>query len=462
MKLYRNALILLIILGVLAGGYFFLNSRKAGTSEASDSTASKEIKVVTVDKDKINLIEINNEEGSFKLAKKDKTWSMEPAAELPMNSDAAETYASDLTQIAAVRVVEDNASDLSKYGLDKPATIKISLSDGSSKEILVGSYNPTNEGIYVKNSDGNKVYLVNKDSEDNLKAGRSRFIKKDILPVEYTDLKTFSFERNGELQFAIDIPSSSEIKVVKPVEENGESSKVGPMLSSVVGLRIGDIVDENPSDLSKYGLDKPAYAIEYGDAKTTKKILIGNEVEKGSTAYAKFPDGKTVYTIDTSSLTFLDAKLSDVITPFVYLPNISDVNKVELFIDGQKIVSDITTDKDNSDNDKFMVNGKDANMKDEKDSSLFKKFYQALIGVTMYKYEPEGKPAGTPEVTIKYYMKPDSKAVTVDFISKDDNYYYAVKDGVYTNKVVLKSRFDEPEGIRETYKALLKAIGETK
>ena len=159
---------------------------------------------------------------------------------------------------------------------------------------------------------------------------------------------------------------------------------------------------------------------------------------------------------------FLDAKLSDIVTSFVYIPNISDVNKVELSIDGQKIVSDIKADKDNADKDDFKVDGKDANMKDDKDSSLFKKFYQALIGITMYKYEPDAKPSGTPEITIKYYMKPDSKPVTIDFISKDSNYYYAMKDGVYTNRIVLKSKFDEPDGVRETYKALLKAIGETK
>jgi len=132
-------------------------------------------------------------------------------------------------------------------------------------------------------------------------------------------------------------------------------------------------------------------------------------------------------------------------------------------IDGKTIVSDITTNKDKKDEDKFKVDGKDANMENEKGNSMFRAFYQAMIGITMNRYEPEAKPSGTtPEFSIKYYMKPDSKAVTIDFISKDSNYYYAMKDGVYTNRVILKSKLDEAEGIRETYNAIKKAIDEAK
>ncbi len=97
-------------------------------------------------------------------------------------------------------------------------------------------------------------------------------------------------------------------------------------------------------------------------------------------------------------------------------------------------------------------------MKNEKDNSLFRAFYSAMIGITMNKYETGLNPSGTPEVTIKYYMKPDSKPVTIEYIPKDEHYYYAMKDGVYTNRIVLKSKLDEPEGIRETYKTLKAAI----
>jgi len=462
MKLYRNAIILVVVLGLLVTAYFLISNKKTANPDVTAESTAADINVIKVEQEKITSLEFNNENGSFTLKKKDKAWSIDPVSELPLDNLIAEASATDMSTILANSVIEEKATDLSKYGLDKPATVKIGLADGSTKEIEIGSASPTNEGIYVKNKGESKVYLIGSYYDNKLKLSKGHFAKKDILPVDPTTLKNFSYEKNGAMQFAISIQSDSVMKITAPIEESAEVSSIGPMLQAVVKLAISDVVDENPSDLAKYGLDKPAYSIEYGDGTTTKKILFGKYLQKGSIAYAKFIGGKSVFTIDVTPLTFLDMKFSDVINPFVYLPNINDVNKIDLIIDGKTIVSDITTVKDNADEDKFKVDGKDANMKNGNNNSLFRAFYSAMIGVTMNKYEPDAKPIGTPEVTIKYYMKPDSKVVKIDFISKDSNYYYAMRDGVYINRVFLKSKLNEKDGIRESYKALKKAIDEAK
>lgn len=464
MKLYRNAIILVVVLGLLVGAYFIIKNQKSSSGDAADSTAAGQtLKVLEVKQDDINSMEFNNESGSFTLKKKSKDeWTIEPASEFPLNLSGVTTAASSLSSVIADKLVEENATDLTKYGLDKPATVKVGLADGTSKEIEIGSSNATKDGIYIKNKGESKVYLINTYSAESLKLTRSTLATKDILPVEGTAINTFSYEKNGELQYKINVPSEGVYNITAPVKEEGNSSDIGPMFAAVVKLTVKDIVDENPADLSKYGLDKPAYAIEYGDGKTTKKILFGKEVEKGSVAYAKFPEGKTVFTIDITPLTFLDVKLADIISTFVYLPNINDVSKIELLLDGTTTVAEITTDSENSDNDKFKVNGKDANMKDKDDKSVFRSFYQAMIGIAMDKYEAGANPTGTPEVSIKYTLKKDSSTVTIDLISKDTNYYYAMKNGVYTNKVILKSVLDESDGLRAQLKATLQAIGETK
>ncbi len=464
MKLYRNAIILVVVLGLLVGAYFLISNKKAATSDAADkSTTTNEISVIKADYEKIISLEFNNENGSFTLNKKDKAWTMDPALELPIDNSIAGTSAADMSAITAEKVIEEKATDLSKYGLDKPATIKVGLEDGSSMELEVGSTNPTNDGIYVMKKGDSKVYLIGSYFSSSFNLSRGHFAKKEILPVDATTLKTLSYEKNGKMQFAIDVVSENEMNVTAPYKEQGEPSNITPMLAAVVQLKIQDVIEDNPSDLAKYGLDKPAFSIEYGDKSTTKKLLFGKYLKKGeSVVYAKFSDVKSVFTIDVSALTFLDIKFSDIISGFIYIPSINDVNKIDLTMDGKTIVSDITTVKDKSEDDKFKVDGKDANMKNADGKSLFRNFYQAMIGVTMSKYEPEVKPAGTPEVTIKYYMKPDSKPVTVELISKDSNYYYAMKDGVYTNRLVLKSKLNEADGIRDSYSKLKKAIDEAK
>lgn len=475
MKLYRNAIILVVVLGLLVGAYFFINNKKGSANEDVSEDSTKTITVIELEKDKINQVEFNNENGKFSLKKQGEEWSMDPSSEFPVDSSAADSSASGVSSIIANKLIEENATDLSNYGLDKPATVKIGLSDGSSKELEVGATSPTSDGVYVKVKGESKVYLISSYSADGLKPTRSNFLKKDILPIDFNTLKTYAYEKNGQLQYKFNITSEktkseasgsstatttetiSKVEIVEPQKEEADLTKVTPMFQAVTALTIKDVIDENPTDLSKYGLDKPAFTLEFGDSNTTKKILFGKDVEKGTVLYAKFADKNSVVTIDITGLTFLDVKLADILNVFINIPNIKDVSKIDLFIDGKTVVSEIVTNEEDSDKDQFKVNGKDANMKGEGDKSLFRAFYQAMIGITMDKYEPDAQPSGTPEVTIKYYMKPDSKVVTIDFISKDNNYYYAMKDGVYTKRVVLKSKFDEAEGIRATLKAIEEA-----
>jgi hypothetical protein len=462
MKLYRNAIILVVVLGLLAGAYFFINSKKPKNADtASEDTAQNSINVITADRDKINLLEYSNENGKFSLKKQGDNWVMDPTSEFAVDGSIAETACGDLSTVVANKVIEEKATDLAKYGLDKPATVKIGLTDGTSKEIEIGSLSPTNEGIYVKNKGESKVYLIGTYYLDKLKLTRGYFATKGFLTADPQGIKSFAYEKNGQMQYSFDTSDQAAVKILAPIEDEADPTKVSQMLESVVKLTIKDIVDENP-DLAKYGLDKPAFALTVGDGTDTKKILFGKDEVKGSSVYAKFDNKKSVFTIDTSSLTFLDVKLKDVVSPFVYIPSINNVNKIELTIDGKTIVSDIKTVEGKTEEDKFKVDGKDANMKDEGSNSYFRAFYQAMIGVTLNKYETGIKPTGKSEITIKYYMKPDNKPVTIEYISKDNNYYYAMKDGVYTNRTVLKSQFDAVDGIRDAYKKLKEAIDKAK
>lgn len=462
MKLFRNAIILIVVVAVLAGTYVIMSKKQAGNSDVAEDSLYNDdttIKVMSTDQDKISTLEFKNEKDSFKLTKKDSAWTMEPAMEFAVDNSIAGTSATDFSTVVAERVVEEKATDLTKYGLDNPATVTVISEDGKKKVLEIGGITPTKEGLYVKNQGENKVYLVGSYYNDKFKPTRNRYAVKDILPVDATTIKTVSFEKDGKVEFSFKVNSETDVKLLAPVSEDADTNETQKIVGSVVGLTIQEVVDFNP-DLAKFGLDKPAYSIEYSDGSTTKKILFGKQLEKGKTAFAKFPEMKSVFTIDISALTFLDMKYSDLLNPFIYLTNISDVNKVELAIDGKTYVADINTVKDDSTKDTFKLDGKDANMKDEKTGdSLFRNFYSSMIGLTMAKYDPDYKPSGgTPEVTIKYYMKPDSKPVTIDLISKDANYYYAMKNGVYTNRILLKSKIGEAEGIRSTLKILQDAI----
>lgn len=456
MKLFRNAVILIVVFGVLFGAYYFLSHKKTKENDAALETGQSAIKVMSVEKEDITSVEYNNPNGKFTIKFDGKNWTIDPAFEFKIKYNNANSAAIDMSTIVADKVIEENAADLSKYGLDKPSSVTVTLKNGTKKTIEVGSKTPTNDGIYVKMQGESKVYMVGEYYLDKLTLTKGKLIETQLLPVEASTISNYKISKNGNVVFALNTKDQQDIDITEPVTEKAEANKVTPVFQGIVGLNIVDIADENPTDLAKYGLDKPAYTLEYGTTQSSIKLEIGKDVEKDKTAYAKFAGGKAVFTLDTTPLTFLDLTLDNIVSSFVFLPNIQDVNKIELNIDNKNIVCDISHSADKKD-ETFKVNGKDANMKNAGGDSLFRKLYAGMVGIIMNRYEPNAKPTGTPEVSIKYYMN-DSKVVTVGLISKDNNYYYAMKDGVYTSRVILKSKFDEPDGLRTTLNDLLKEL----
>ena len=78
---------------------------------------------------------------------------------------------------------------------------------------------------------------------------------------------------------------------------------------------------------------------------------------------------------------------------------------------------------------------------------MFRDFYQACIGIVFDKIDLETKePEGAAEITLEYKLNKAPGTVKVEYISKDNKYYYPVKDGVYTNTLVEKSSVKEGEG----------------
>jgi hypothetical protein len=243
---------------------------------------------------------------------------------------------------------------------------------------------------------------------------------------------------------------------------------MAPIIDAFTKLTISSFIEDNATDLEKYGLKTPAYALEVNTSKGKNRILLGT-VKQGSTElYAIIDGSKDVFTIDPSALTFLDKPFREIIEPFIYIVNIDTVTKIDVTMDGQTVISTIETDKDkgevqaDKDKDKFTVNGKDATLKDDNDDQPFRKYYQALIGITLDGIEMDAVPVGAPEITFSYTLNKAPETMKVEFISKDKDYYYVVKNGKYSNILVQKTQFDKLEGVRDTYKILMDLINKKK
>lgn len=459
MKLYRNAIILVIIVALLVGAYFLISRNKA-EEETEDNRAENLLKLTDYTSDEVESLKLQNPDGTFVIVKKDTEWTLSSPTDITADPSVLSSIVINAASLTADKLVEENAANLATYGLDKPIIITLKLKDGTEKVLEIGNLTPTKSGHYARLASENKVYVLGSYSGDKLVVTRNDMRSKSIYSIASDTINYLSMDRNGQNVFASEMDTNKNWSMVQPIKGSMNSSALTPMLEAVASLSVTEFVEDKPADLSKYGLDKPAYSLEFktSDGKAYK-LVMGAEKTKGSDIYVKLGDSDEVYLMSISAFTFLDKPLKEIVDVFAYIVNIDQVKKIDLTMDGKttNMTLDVYTDaegKTDTDKDKFTVDGKDASGKDDKDKQPFRTFYQSLIGISLDEVDVNGIPTGAPEISINYTLK--NGTMKVDYISKDANYYYVVRNGEYAGILVKKNKGDlGVMGMKEAYKAMM-------
>lgn len=444
MKLYRNAIILVIIVALLVGAYFLIDSNK-GKDDGITDTPSDTVKLTDYTSDEIASCTLINQDGEFVIVKKDEEWALSKPDDIKADPSTLSSIVINASSVAASKIVEEDAQDLSVYGLDKPIIVKVKPKEGDEIVIEIGNETPTESGYYAKLSGDDSVYVIGTYTANKLVVGRNDIRTKKIYDVAVEDISGLSMDRKGQNVFESVMESENNWSMTRPIKGSMNATALSVMLDAIVNTTANKFIEENPSSLSAYGLDEPDYALSFKTAgNKTYKLLIGDEVSGGGEMYAKLDSGNDVFTINTSVFTFLDKPLKEIVEVFAYIVNIDQVKEIDLTMDGKTthMTLDIYKDeegKSDTDKDKFTVNGIDASGENEEGDQPFRKFYQSLIGISLDEIDVEGQPTGNPEISIEYKL--NSGSMKVDFISKDNNYYYVVRNGEYAGILVKKNRY---------------------
>jgi hypothetical protein len=312
-----STIILIVALAGLGGYIYFVDSKRP----APGSTARD--KVFTVEADTIEEITLKNGGESTTLKKVDGTWKITA----PMQVDADQTEASSLTSnIASLevsRVVDENAANLSEYGLATPA-IELSYKavGGASGQVYLGDKTATQSDMYAVKPGEKKVFVVPAFQE-------STFAKKSF---DLRDKKILNFERDkvDSLEISVAAAASKDAKpaaapatiqlarsgsdwtVKQPLQARADYSAVEGLLTKLASGNMTKLVEASTADpavLAKYGLDKPAATITLGAGSTRATLALGKEEE--GVAYARDLTRPMVFAVDPTFATDLKKPADD-------------------------------------------------------------------------------------------------------------------------------------------------------
>jgi hypothetical protein len=336
--------------------------------------------------------------------------------------------------LSSRRVIEEAAEDLAPYGLDAPSIeVRISTDDGVMHLLRIGSRTPSGDGYYVTTGSDSTVYSVSTTwvspffySLDDL---RERSLPQ-LNPQGITEIRidtlegrTIRAERlaedDGDPEMALTV-----LAITEPYARRYQASTnwLETVSGALQGLAIGPYIDDDPRDLTGYGLQPPAARVTVADENAIIDVLLGDLTDGGR--FARMADGGPVFVLRGAE-GLIRTRPYDTLSPFVFIINIDLVDSFAVEGNGARYVGEIRREPGEGEEvlETYYLNGT------EIEEDLFKDLYQWIIGLQL-DAEAERTVAGTAEVGLTYNLNTGAGSTVIEFVPYDVNYYAAFRDGI--------------------------------
>lgn len=322
------------------------------------------------------------------------------------------TYLLDnLAALIAVRLVEDNLVDLSKYGLDSPvAKVFLDFEEGQDIEITFGGRSPTDdkliycmangfvflvsynqiEDIFSQPKDLAELTLISDTTEkpENITIVRSDFAEPITLSsVNYA-------QADGE-----QTEESTAYRLTSPYSLPLNADKGKRLYTKLIPLTADscEYVEKTEETLAQCGFDNPTATVTFTSDGVEYKLTIGKMLSDGSGWYAMMSDKEGIYSVKGKNALWADFTLAEVVGMTPFSLHISACKTVEVTTSSERYVFE---NKQN----KFYLNGNTT------DDSKFRELFENLSQITCDEFYT-GEINGVAALKVRFTYNSDYQAL---------------------------------------------------
>lgn len=462
-KRYMKLLIGLIIAAVIAtGAYFGVLVKKNNDAKKAYEEIQK-LKIFDFDPMDITSMSVKNSSGEYYFQLTGNGWEITKGEPFRFSADRIVEMATGMSQLNATKIVTENGGDdLSAYGLNDPVRLGFKLNDGKEYTAEIGKQVPGDSSWYLKTAGNDTIYIVSSDVKDSISAElddmKDRLLfdasgTDDITHLKYIDHGTVIYDINK---------SGSEWKLESPFPQ-GEvnASSVNSITSMLIRAECVTFINEELTDLKKFGFDNPSYQIEVSSDKRSVNVIFGNYYDDARNyiyAYDRAID--QIFIFQTSELGFFGTKLEDILYKRLHQESFENISNFEMDILGTEINIEYNYVVAEGQTSSYKVNGKEINREDESVLETFNNMINSITGMCfdeVCETTLTNLKSQKPEAKIVYDIK-DGKDYVLEFYKKDgdDSLLYIVENGVYTDTVIKKTSLEN--GVLLYYKELMEKM----
>ncbi|MEP6887648.1 MAG: DUF4340 domain-containing protein [Nitrospirales bacterium] len=181
MKRYSLTIVMAVLLAGLGGYVYWV---ELPTERTKTETEATEKKLLPFTEREITGVTVHSESGDIVLVSKDGAWRITAPLQTEADTRAVQSMLRSLVLGKITRVVEEQATALAPFGLDKPS-MTLTLTGNSQQEtVSIGESGPISSTLYAIRASDKKILLTDLSTKDFLNKTLLSFRKKEVLPVD--------------------------------------------------------------------------------------------------------------------------------------------------------------------------------------------------------------------------------------------------------------------------------------
>ena len=440
------------VLALLGGGIAAMKltePKNDNSEESSVNSETEEKAIYSGNADDIKSIEVTNGNGGFTIRRTaaasgdtGSTFAVEGLENIKTDDSILSNFAPNAASLEAVTVIEENCSELAKFGLAEPAATAVITFDGESAQtvtLLVGNDTPGGY-VYVKLKDSDTVYSVTSSFVKSYLYEKEYFVSRTVLAepaedesvivktlkVERPDLeKPIIFEYTGENESG---GTTATHVMTSPVNAYLDVSKSVNYTHGIFGLNAASVLSVSPSEeeLSFSGIDSPSCTVtmtlEDGKEYVLKTGIEYSSSEDTLPGYIGYFEGTDVlWKFNAEDVPWVTMKPEDAMSMLVFGSYIYDLKGLEINAGSTSHKFDF--EGSDADSYKVKLDGK------EFDTERYKSFYQALIKAPAEEICTSDEGIGSLLVSCKLTYNNGKPAETIEFYEAENRKVIIKKNG---------------------------------
>ena len=463
MKQLRWVIALGIAAILLIAAFIAVDHYTKQKEEAANIGAAKTL--FSFDGSTTTRITIDNEDGHFAFDwdADNGIWQLVSAEQFNSNTYAISAVCNMFCSLRSEKTVAFDCQDTSIYGFDNPVTIKV-YTTGTGEDnpyvLYVGNNTPTYDAYYAMVGGSNDVYTIDYTSGSYFCLSKDTMKNAYLFDTFSSGVSYYKLERGGKVIMEMQANDDATWTLLQPADMELLKSNIDDLTATLVHVTVSSFVEENPADLSKYGLDHPHTKLtlrgSYGSSQMATEIWFGDDLEDDIYEYGYFVESKQVFSILKGDVSFTQNDLISYLYPYCVNVLIEDLDAVEIDM-GDVYDMHETLHVDYA-NGQFALGDLDIDaLEDDNISTLFQNYYRSISNLRISDTDFDADPQGDPAMTITYYRS-DGTTQKLDFIKKAENDFWLMIDGQYTHITVRLNRFTSSGTITKAYEELIYAL----